>query len=501
LSVSQPTALAPAVESIVRGIDYQYSHWGALLVDRGSGEVLQELDADKLFQPASVTKLFSCAAALEVLGPNYRFRTRVIRRGTVDDKGVLAGDLVLVASGDPTLGGRTNEKGELQFTDADHTYESTAKLTSVDPLAGLDALSRQVYAAGVRQVTGQIIVDDRLFPPGESTGSGPSRVSPICINDNVIDIIIVAGKPGEPAQVDWRPKSKRINVDADVLTVEPKEREKVTVQAHVGGMITVRGTCKAAETPEKPRQIVRIVEVEEPATYARGLFVESLQRAGVRTQASIGELNPSLSALPTTFAKDEELAALESPPFSENVRLILKVSHNLHASELPILLGSTLGKPTVDDGLRRQCDVFKEWGLDVGTMSFGGGAGGSPADLVTPRATAALLRHMAGHQHFKAYERALPVIGVDGTLADAVDKGSQAAGRVRAKTGTYWWQDSLNDRKILTSKALAGYITARSGRELVFALFVNRVPMKSADDRQKVAKTLGKITEIWMQSY
>ena len=494
-------ALVPEVAEIINRPEFKQAQWGLLLVDRDSGEVLQSQAAHKLFVPASSTKLFSSAAALEVLGPDFRFKTPVFKRGDLEGDGTLKGDLILVASGDPTLGGRTLANGEIAFTDADHTYESQAILTKPDPLAGLDELAKQVAAAGIRYVDGDVHVDMRLFEPGESTGSGPHHVYPIMVNDNVIDIVVKPTKVGEPAEITWRPMSARINVDASVKTVPRDLKDKINVHRSPTGGIVVRGEIRVPAENEPVKPQVRIVEIDDPASHARGLFIEALHRAGVKTKASPLDANPVMEDLPKVFAEADRVAVLESPPLSENIRLILKVSHNLHASELPILVGLTTGKPTIEAGLHKEREVLAALGVDVETISFGGGAGGSPADLVTPEAAVALLRGMAKHKAFAVYERSLPVLGVDGTLADAVEKGSPAVGRVRAKTGTYWWQDTLNDRRILTSKALAGYLKSAKDRNLVFALYVNYVHLTTTEERQKVGKMLGKICEHWVQSY
>lgn len=493
--------LLPAVADIINGPEFKQAQWGILLADRETGEVLQSHGPQKLYVPASTTKLFSSATALEVFGPDYRFKTPVFKRGTLEGDGTLKGDLVLVASGDPTMGGRTTENGEIAFTDADHTYEGQAILTKPDPLAGLDALAKQVAASGIRHVDGEIYVDARLFEPGESTGSGPRHVNAITINDNVIDIVIRPKKDGEPAEVTWRPQSARVSVDANVKTVSRDAKDRIQVHRTPSGGIVVRGEIRVAPDDEPVKPQVRIVEVDDPASFARGLFIEALNRAGVKTKASALDANPSLDEIPRSLAETDRVAMLESPPLSENIRLILKVSHNLHASELPILVGLASGKPTIEDGLRKEHEVLATLGVDVNSISFGGGAGGSPADLVTPEAAVALLRGMSKHKSFAAYERALPVLGVDGTLAEAVEKGSPAVGRVRAKTGTYWWQDSLNNRRILTSKALAGYIKTSKDRNLVFALYVNYVHLTTTEERQKVGKLLGKICEHWVQAY
>src|SRR5205807_2249310 len=143
-------------------------------------------------------------------------------------------------------------------------------------------------------------------------------------------------------------------------------------------------------------------------------------------------------------SKLPKAADYTSPPFREYVRVILKVSHNLHASTLPMLLAAQHGETTLAEGLRREGRLLKELGVDPAAISFGGGAGGSRADLVTPRATVALLRGMAKRLDFAAFQEALPVLGRDGTLAKAVPPTSPARGHVRAKTGTYIVMNGLN---------------------------------------------------------
>jgi D-alanyl-D-alanine carboxypeptidase/D-alanyl-D-alanine-endopeptidase (penicillin-binding protein 4) len=107
-----------------------------------------------------------------------------------------------------------------------------------------------------------------------------------------------------------------------------------------------------------------------------------------------------------------------------------------------------------------------------------------------------LLRALSGRPDFAVYKDALPVLGVDGTLADVIEKGSSARGAVQAKTGTYTDRDLLNDRILLRSKALAGYLTTRTGRPLAFAFFVNDVPLPLGVETSREGKALGRLCEI-----
>lgn len=494
-TASAQAPLPADILAVIEAPEYRHSLWGMLVVDLETGEPLHALNADKLFTPASVTKLFSVAAALDALGPDHRFETPVVRRGEVDSQGVLRGDLILLAAGDPTLGGRTLADGSIAFTNNDHTYANGSEkgaLTSPNPLAGLNDLARQVAERGIRQVTGRILVDNRLFDEEPSTGSGPSRISPVLVNDSLVDLTISPAELGQGARLETRPECRFLRIDNRLETAPAGTPLTVTLQLISPHELVVTGRIAADS-----RSVLRVVEMPQPASFSRSLFIEALERAGVRVAGSPLALQEEaeLAAPRVDLAKLPVVARLESPPFSENARLILKVSHNLHASTLPLLLAARHGERTLAQGLHRQHDLLQGLGVDVETISFGGGAGGSQADCVTPRATVALLRAMHKHRAADAFRRALPVLGVDGTLAEVVSAESPARGRVQAKTGTYFWENTLNKRYLLTSKSLAGYLQGASGRPLAFALFLNRAHIEKAGDTAIAGKALGRICE------
>ena len=504
-SVAAEDRLSSQIRQVINDARFKHAHWGILVADRATGAVIDELAADRVFAPASTTKLYSVATALDALGSNFRFETPVFRRGAVNTAGVLEGDLILVAVGDLTLGGRTkatneNRTNEIEYTKTDHTYANpsgNADLTSGDPLAGMNALARHVAAAGIRRVHGQVIIDARAFGPASATGSGPSQLTPIMINDNLIDFVISPTSNGSRAKVDWRPQSAALQVDAQVDTIAAGGETKIDCRPAGEGRLILRGRIAA----DRPR-FLYVHEVADPARWARALFIEALARAGVAVSASIYDANPD-GLLPKQADSHPltKVAVLKSPAFSENARLILKVSHNLHASTLPLLIAVRHGKRTLEEGLHLEHDFLKRAGLDADSISFGGGAGGAEADFTSPRMNVALLRYMSTRPDFATYERALPILGVDGTLADIVTTKSPARGKVRAKTGTLLWQNLTNGRYLVTSKALAGYLTAKSGRELVFSFVVNDVQIDKPQETKTIGQVLAHLCEIVHQAH
>ncbi len=491
--------LSPGIRAVIDSSRYQHSHWGILVADLKSGETIYEHNANKLFSPASTTKLFTMATALDTFGADYRFKTPVYRRGSVDATGTLKGDLILVASGDLTFGGRTGADGRIPVTAVDHLAAGrdgamSAVLTEQDPLAGINSLARQVAASGIKGVTGEVLVDDRFFETSQ-TWYGLVR-TPIPVNEDVFDFVITPTKPGRAASVKWRPRTSAYRIDAKVKTVAATESPQISITSGGLDRIIVAGRMPANHKPS-----IRIWHVDKDrASFARTLFIEALQRAGVKIKTPPLGKNPS-GLLPNVDAYKtmSRVALFTSPPYSETVKLILKVSHNLGADSTPLLVAAKHGKRTFDDGMAIERVFLEKAGLDVKVISLSDGAGGDPADLVTPKSTVQLLRYVATRPYSKAFYDALPILGVDGTLAHTVPHDSPARGKMHAKTGTFPIVDLLTQRITLRVKGMAGYLTASSGRKLV-VLFVNNVPlMEDSDDfaqMLQVGDDLGELSKI-----
>jgi D-alanyl-D-alanine carboxypeptidase/D-alanyl-D-alanine-endopeptidase (penicillin-binding protein 4) len=479
----------------MNGPDYKQAHWGVLAIDAETGKTVYERNPDRLFTPASTTKLYTCATALATFGPDYRFLTPVYRRGEASGNRLL-GDLILVASGDLMFGGRTNSDGKAAFVDNDHIYadfnSTKTQVTDTDPLGALHDLARQVRQAGFKQIGGEILIDDRLFPKAEGSGSGPSILSPIIVNDNVVDLIVTpASESGKPAMVKMRPECTLVQMDAQVQTVEKGRSPFVEVRSTGPQRFTVRGHIAADARPA-----VRIWPVDDPALFARALFIECLRKEGIAVAAS--PLRKPTAELPPRNGYEQfaRVALHESLPLSETIKVTLKVSHNLYASTLPLLVAAKHDQSSIADGLRWQRRFLQDLEVPVGTISFGGGAGGSNADCVTPRATVKLLQAMRQRKEYDAWHAGFPILGIDGTLAESVDPKSPARGKAQAKTGTISWYDSMNGRTLLRSKALAGTLTTANDHELYFAMFVNDVPLPPGMTPTREGRTLGKLCEI-----
>jgi len=479
--------LPPGISKIITGPLCKNSYWGILVKDIESGEIVYQLNMDKLFIPASTTKLFTLSAGLDTFGPDYRFQTPIYRRGKVDSEGTLYGDLILVASGDVTMGGRTTPNGRIAYTNMDHTDAGMdgifeAILTQPNPLAGLNELARQVAASGIKYVKGDVIIDNRLF----------KTMTAIVINDNLIDLIVRPAKLGEKASVDYRPQTIAYQVEAEVDTVSSNKEPQIEITSPSPGHIVVRG-----EIPQGYQPVIRTYEIEDSASFARTLLIEALERQDIKVEAAPLGINLSHELPESVTYKETELVALfVSPPFKELVKLILKVSHNIGANMTPFLIAAENGKKTLEEGLAIERDIFSKMGIQTESISISDGAGGDRADLISPEAAVQLLSFMHKSPYFEHLHNALPILGVDGSLTHFAAPDNAARGKVFAKTGTLIFGNLLNNTPVMVAKGLAGYITTAKGRQLAFALYVNNTPMQTIDDLGRIGSDQGTICEV-----
>src|SRR5215471_21633996 len=197
---AQSKELTQRIQKIMDRPEFRHALFGIEFYSLDKGKVIYSVNADKLFTPGSTTKLLTEGTALALLGADYRFHTRVYRIGRLDADGTLDGDLVLVASGDPNLSGRIRDDGTLAFENEDHSYDGDPNTRAVpgDPLLVIRRLAQQIADKGIKKIRGNVIVDASMFREGARELGTGVVMSPIVVNDNIIDIVISPG-PSEGA--------------------------------------------------------------------------------------------------------------------------------------------------------------------------------------------------------------------------------------------------------------------------------------------------------------
>ncbi len=485
------------IKQVMSDPRYASSRWGLMTYDFKTGKPDLLLNEKQFFIPGSVAKLFSLSAAWHTFGPDHRFTTPVYRQGALSG-GTVDGNLVLVASGDLTMGGRTEPDSDtVEFENFDHADANAipgATLTPANPLNGLNKIAKQVKDSGITHVTGDVVIDDRLFRV-DLDQNPELPTTPIIINDNLIDMVSTPTAVGQPAALEYRPHTSAYTVTSKVVTVAAGQPAQVSSKIVAPGQIELTGQVPMGISPP----LVHVQQVEDPAAFARTALIDALQRAGVTVDSPATGANPT-GQLPAkgSYKSGDQVAAYVSPVFSEYVKLILKVSLNLGANLSVCLMAVHAGSTDCGDGLAVEQAFLRDVaGVPVGELVLNDGQGASPADLVSPNAAITLLRWWPAQPDFARFRAALPILGRDGSLATVVPN-SPAAEHVTAKTGTLAGGDDLNDRLIIQAKALGGYINTENGKFQAFFLVMNNSPATTIDDVLTVNNDLGKIAaRIW----
>jgi D-alanyl-D-alanine carboxypeptidase/D-alanyl-D-alanine-endopeptidase (penicillin-binding protein 4) len=467
------------------------SQWSMVVQDATTGETLYTLQPDVLSFTGSVRKLYSVGTALNTIGADYRFVTPVYRNGTLDASGKLTGDLILKATGDLTFGGRVKPDGTIDFTDFDHNEARAfngAILTPEDPLTAINQLAAQVKAAGITSVSGDVIVDDRLFDAFR-VPNGNVLISPMLVNENVIDVTLAPTSAGQAATLDWRPRVSAMTMQgvanttaagsaADIVTSgDALDEGPLSCLASPGCKGTISGEASLSAPAAIPADYrsfvgntlyVSNLRVEDPPSFARTAFIDALMRAGVTVAAPAVQRNDT-SRLPASasYSSATQVASYTSLPYSEIAKLILKVSLNTGANLSLMYQGLTKGARTVSDALVTERQYLTgTLGLDPAGFNFPTNGSGSPDSRATARTTVQLLTTMSRLPIYPVYRNALSILGVDGSLA-AIGKDVAGKEHIAVKSGA-----TVSGGQMIAMN-MAGYMDAKSGRRLSYAVFVN----------------------------
>ncbi len=427
--------------------------WGLKVVSLDSGKVVFEHNAQKLFSPASNSKLYTVALALDRLGPDYRIRTSLYAKTRPNKSGVLKGDLIVYGRGDPTINSRVR---------GDSIY------------AALEPLVFGLTNAGVKRIEGDLVGDDSYFV-GPPFGSGwawddmesyyGAEISSLTVNDNTVKISIKPGdKAGVPCKLRLSPATSYLSLSNRTQTIERGARRIRFHRPINQNIVYVTGQIAIDEGGYDDE-----LTLHNPAGLFVALFKETLARHGIKVAGkgrTVNWLDRQTEA--GDCEKLVELGFMESLPLRDIAREVMKPSQNLYTDLLLAHVGEKFRGPvdrqrnSEDVGIGELGKFLGEAGIKPGEVLFEEGSGLSRNNLTTPGATIALLQYVSQKPYAEAYLEALPIGAVDGTLKNRM-KGTPAAGNVRAKTGTLRW-----------ANALSGHVTTAAGERLIFSAMLNR---------------------------
>ena len=477
-AATEQSSLPRELQAIVQR--YPHTQFGIAVYDLDARKMLYQLNAQRFFLAASTTKLLTEGTTLALLGPDYRFTTNVYRTGPIDANGTLQGDIVLKASGDPNLSGRIRPDGTLAFENEDHSYDGSPDTKAVpgNPFAVIDDFAAQIAAHGIKAIAGRVIVDDSLYEAGYAESGTGVIVSPIVVNDNIVDVTVTPGaRPGDRATIAVSPQTPYVTFVNKAATGAARSERTISIpddQADAAGMRTV---TIAGSIPAGSPSILYAYDVPSPARFAEVALTSALQAHGVAVQ-NAG------SASPVPVASEvaaNVIATHVSPPLSQDVKVTLKVSDNLHASIMPYLWSP---KHTLRAGFDLERAFMQRAGLDTTQIVQSDGLGGFA--FIQPQYMVRYLAYLRAQPYFRTFYSALPILGVDGTLFN-IANNSPAKGKVHAKTGTWSGGDALNQRTLVSGKGLAGYMTTKAGRNLAFCFYINNLAVRHGQDASRVA--------------
>lgn len=450
------------------------------IVALDSGKIIFEHNPQKLFSPASNSKLYTVALALDRLGAEYRIKTSLYSTAKPTASGVLNADLIVFGRGDPGI---------------------NARLHNNDIYAALEPLVAALTNAGVREITGDLVGEDSYFH-GPPYGSGwawddaesyyGAEISALTINDNALQVSIKAGaKVGEPCSLTLSPATSYITFSNRTETVTNGTRRTINFYRPLNeNVIYVTGKMPL-ENPAYNDDVT----VHNPAGLFVWFFKEALARHGIQVGGKVRTMGwLERQAEPIHAEKLVELGSVDSSRLVDIAREVMKPSQNLYTDLLLAHVGEKYRTPDTasnemseDLGIHELNKFLAEAGVKKGDVHFEEGSGLSRNNLTTPNATIALLQYMSRSKCAEVYLNALPIAGVDGTLRNRM-KGTAAVNNVRAKTGTLRWANSLS-----------GYVTTTAGERLLFSIMLNRYhnsdPTRSArSDLDAIAIMLAEFT-------
>lgn len=420
-----------------------------LFVTATDGRELVAIAPDDRFVPASNTKIFTTAAAFDLLDELHA-------------PDASAGALIRL------------RKGGRGLPDVVLEGRGDARLSSAQGCIGncLAALADAV-AARVRAVR-DVIGDDSFFPderwsPGMSWNNIPTRsgtaVSALTLDDNELALRVRPGAPGQRPGIEI---PAYYEVDNRAVTVAGGEADLTAERLPGSSVVRLTGVIPAAGATE----LIRL-GIDDPAHHAAWRFRAMLEARGVKVAGVAAARHRPPVPAKYVLAGDapdpgkdaaEVLARVTPGPLADDLKATNKASQNVHAELLLRRIGRKHGTGSIADGMAAIRAMLGRAGVPRWAYDLSDGSGMSTYNRATPRGTVTLLRWLAARPWGAAWRATLPVGGVDGTLARRF-RGTALRGRIFAKTGT-----------LHGTTALSGYMLARSGRTLVFSIYANDVP-------------------------
>ena len=419
-----------------------------------TGEVIDSYRAENVVPPASVMKLLTTGAALEILGPGFRFPTILEYTGSIEN-GVLHGDLYIHGSCDPSLGW----KGKTAF---------------------LSQWVKAVQKAGIRKIDGAVIADMTMLDgeaqnPGWLCEDAGNYYAPgifgLNYYGNTMNIVLKSGEVGSTATVvGTEPKIE------DVYFINRIRCDKISYDgAFVSGIPYSRERYLTGSVPSNLGTFGVKGDIPNPGLLLARHLTARLREAGVevkRDATYLPDYNPLIPGR-------TEIYTHYSEPLTEILKETNRNSNNLYAEALFRYLGTRYTLPgTIHNSQDLLRDYWRRRGVNIQNAIIKDGCGLAPQDAVSAKALVQLLTVMAHSPNKEAWLASLPTSGQTGTLKSLCPQ-TRLDGKIHAKSGT-----------IAGTKNFAGYIDLPNGEQWVFAILINSAPGKAKNIQNVIQQYL-----------
>lgn len=447
--------LTQNIKKIFADSSFLNAHWGVLIKSLKTGKTLYAQNEDRLFNPASNTKIVTTAATLLELGPDFQFKTILYTDGIIQDS-VLMGNLYVKGDGDPTLYERFYHKSTDVFT----------------------SWSKILKLKGIKTIQGSLIGDLSAFND-ERIGNGWSfndldawysaEFSPLQFNENYVDVQVIPPINSHDSTL-FIP-----NITSDYFKIIDKTslidtgKSKISVSRDYGtNNLVFSGFIRKDSNP-----FMRSPSIDKPALFYLTVLKEQFELNGIHTNGSISTFSDTLISEELS-PRITELYTHYSAPGLEILKELMKRSQNLFAETMPrkVALNRTK-QANFEKGSEIISERLQEMGIPKETYQYYDGSGLSRYNYFSPNQFVHILEYMYRSDLKYQWLEILPIAGVDGTLKARM-KETLAQGNVRAKTGT-----------ISNVRALSGYVTAKNGEVYVFSFLVNG-HLKSSSETDRI---------------
>lgn len=456
LTAQLPKKSVRQLDSLLDAAPFDRNLWGVALLD-GRGKLLYGRNPDKLFIPASNTKLVVSSVASALLAPDFTVATSLYGNGPVVD-GVLQGDLVLYGRGDPTFGQRCYNTDTTVAGSCDH-----------DPFAHLRELAQGLKTRGIKVVAGDLVGDGSWFDPElihpawgnyDLNWWYAAPVTGLGFNDNSVDI---TWKPGSgvdaPALLSMSPDLGDVTMENRTRTVgaggesdigDRMYRMPGTLNLWAEGTVALDG-----------KGGLESFALPDPNLFTARALRQALGEAGISVLGTTRSTTDSLKYVAARATP--ALAEIHGRPLKDWVFPILNTSQNWYADMLVKQLGRQFGgegswRKGIEVERRFLIDSMK---IDSTLFDVEDGSGLAASNLVSPMAFAKLIQFIRHHPRFATFSAGLPQSGNTGSLKNRF-LGTAVAGKVYAKTGS-----------ISRVNTLSGYFELPGGKEYAFSVQVN----------------------------